>query len=197
MNPLRQRGQVVRYGQEGTPYGGTASTGGMFPGACSTSVVPVIGNAGLPGCGTGSLPGTECHLKVVFRNSGEEGTAAGASQEVEVLAGRGGAFKPRSVYMVGIGVDDPSLNVRFEILNITIMGLPQLINYNGAGVYEERGLTDFFNLQCMPQPVDWQVFGSSQGQGLAVAVRNLEAFAARFYIAIWGDAADCSLVGKA
>lgn len=195
MNPLRRR---THYGQAGTPYGGTSSTGGYGGTACATSMAPVIGNAGVPGCGTGTLPGTECALKVVFRNSGEAGIAGETAAEVEVLAGRGGAFKPRSVYMVGIGAEDPSINVRFEILNVSVLGQPQLINYNGLSTYAERGLTDFFNLQCMPQPVDWQVFGSSVGQGLTVSVFNLEPeLAARFYIAIWGDAADCSLIGNA
>jgi hypothetical protein len=197
MNPLRRgKSSVHHYGQDSTGYGGTQSS---WPGSgCNPSITPsVIGNAGLPGCGTQSLPGTECQLKLVFRNSGSTGIAAGATADVEVLAGRGGAFKPRAVYMVGIGEADSSINVRFEILNVTVMGNPQLISYNGVGTYEERGITDFFNLQCMPQPVDWTVFGSSQGQGLAITVRNLGSVAARFYIAVWGDAADCGLVGRA
>jgi hypothetical protein len=197
MNPIRRRTQT-HFGQAGDPYGSTSSTGGYGGGVCATSVAPVVGNAGVPGCGTGTLPGTECALKIVFRNSGEEGTPGDQNADVEVLAGRGGAFKPRAVYMVGIGAVDPSINVRFEILNVTVMGQPQLINYNGLGAWEERGLTDFFNLQCMPQPVDWQVFGSSIGQGLVISIHNLEPeLAARFYIAVWGDAADCALIGKA
>lgn len=195
MNPLRKR--TPHYGQSNTGYGSTSAGSGWNQAGCSTATpTNVVGNAGTPGCGTSTLPGTECQLKLVFKNSGE--VAAGAESSIEVLAGRAGAFKPRAVYMVGIGSADPSVNVRFQILDVNVMGDPQLVNYQGSSIAIERGLTDFFNMQCMPQGVDWTVFGSSAGQGLQITVRNLEpATAAVFYIAIWGDAASCDLVGRA
>ena len=200
MHPSKAR--RIHFGQSSTPYGTSLAGdpyGTAVPG-CATPCAPsVIGNAGVPGCGTGTLPGSECHLKVVFRRSA---LPVGPQQQdtVEVLAGRGGAFKPRAVYMVGISSADPSINARFEILDVRGMGAPQLINYNGGTSVAERGITDFFNLQCMPQPVDWQMFGASQGQGLQVTVFNPEPAqgeSALFYIAVWGDAATEDLLGKA
>lgn len=180
-----------------TQYGQTSTTNpwGCPPPNCAPACSPtVIGNAGVPGCGTGTLPGAECHLKILFRNSGS--VAAATSAQFEALAGRAGAFKPRAVYMVGIAVSDPAVNVRFTIDNITVMGMPQLVSFDGVTIATNRGLTDFFNLQCMPQPVDWAVFGASAGQGIQFTVTNLDPNdAAVLYICIWGDAADASLIG--
>lgn len=196
-----KQARKTHYGQGSLPYG-TVSVGDPYgtavPG-CATPCAPsVVGNAGVPGCGTGTLPGGECHLKLVFRRS--EDVPPQGIATVEVLAGRGGAFKPRAVYMVGIGSVDPSINARFEILDVRVMGTPQLINYSGATVPAERGITDFFNLQCLPQAVDWQMFGASAGQGLQITILNPEPAGgetARFYIAVWGDAATEDLLGKA
>lgn len=186
------------FGAATDAYGSTQGLNpwGVTPPGCAPACQPtVLGNAGLPGCGTGTLPGSECHLKIVFRNSGS--VAALTSVQFEVLAGRAGAFKPRSVYMVGISADDPATNVRFSIDNITVMGAPQLVSFDGATITTNRGLTDFFNLQCMPQPVDWAVFGSSAGQGLQFSVTNLDPNdAAVLYVSVWGDAADTTLIGQ-
>ncbi len=188
-NPLK-RPQVG-----GGSYGDSTGYNG-YNGVCNQSGIPsVIGNAGSPGCGTSSMPGSECGLRVLFVKSAS--IAASASATVEVLAGRGGAFKPRAVYMVGTSTADPSVNARLEIANITVMGDPQLINFNGATDATQRGITDFYNLQCMPQPVDWAVFGSSAGQGLTFTLVNPDADTAVYlYVAIWGDAATTDMVGQ-
>lgn len=195
MQRLTQR---PRFGAAGDQYGQAYGSSTYSAPDCAPACAPtVLGNAGVPGCGTGTLPGTECKLKVLFRRS-DTSVAAVTNATVEALAGRAGAFKPRSVYMIGIGEADPSVNARFEILNVTVMGNPQLVNFDGVTVAGNRGITDFFNLQCMPQPVDWQVFGASAGQGLQITVRNPDAaLAAFFYLAVWGDAADTSLIGRA
>lgn len=198
MTPMRRtrsrRPQVGAAGQYGQ-----AQTSGFpyFPSTqdCAQACEPtVVGNAGVPGCGTGTIPGTECSLKILFRNSGV--VAAGANVDIEALAGRGGAFKPRAVYMVGTGSDDSAVNVRFEIANVTVLGDPQLINFDGVAQPANRGLSDFFNLQCAPQPVDWATIGSSPGQGLVVTAINTGAVDAILYIAIWGDGASTGLIGK-
>lgn len=184
-------------GATGPTYGATQGFSGYGVGAsdCAPACAPgVIGNAGSPGCGTGRMPGSECGLRVLFRRSAS--IAATATANIEILAGRGGAFKPSAVYMVGTATDDPSVNARLEIANVTVMGDPQLINFNGLTDATQRGITDFYNLQCMPQPVDWSVFGSSAGQGLVIDVVNPDAAQAAFlYIAIWGDAASSDLLG--
>lgn len=193
-NPMKLRRPQVG---ASLSYGGTtAYTGYGVPGAdCAPACQPaVIGNAGAPGCGTGTMPGGECGLRVLFRKS--DVIAASASATLEALAGRGGAFKPRACYMIGVADDDPSVNARLEIANITVMGDPQLINFDGVTNANNRGITDFYNLQCMPQPVDWAVFGSSQGQGLSIQVVNPDAAQDVFlYVAIWGDAASTDLLG--
>jgi len=186
-----QVGAAGQYGQaqtSGFPY---------FPSTadCAQACEPtVVGNAGIPGCGTGTLPGTECSLKILFRNSGT--VAAGAQADLEALAGRGGAFKPRAAAMFGISANDSAVNVRFEILNVTVLGDPQLINFDGATQPANRGLSDFFNFQCAPQPVDWATIGASQGQGLVVTIRNTADIDAILYLALWGDGASTGLIGK-
>lgn len=191
-NPLRRK-QVGAGGQ----YGSTSGYSGYGAGAadCAPACAPgVIGNAGTPGCGTGTLPGSECGLRVLFRRSAP--IAASATANIEILAGRGGAYKPRMIYMVGTAVADPSVNARLEIANVTVMGDPQNINFNGVTDATQRGITDFYNLQYMPMPVDWAVFGSSTGQGLVIDVVNPDADTAVFlYVAIWGDAASSDLLG--
>jgi len=187
----RQVGAMSGYGTADAYDGFGSASAGCAP-ACAPAV---IGNAGLPGCGTGTIPGTECSLKLLFRRS--DAIAAAASADIEALAGRAGAFKPRAVYMVGVGRDDNAINVRFEITNVTVMGQPQLVNFDGATTTANRGITDFFNLQCMPQPVDWMVFGTSAGQGLTVSVINAATVSGILYIAIWGDGATTDLIGKA
>lgn len=185
------------FGADPSPYGGVATSNpwGVTPPGCAPACQPtVIGNAGVPGCGTGTLPGSECGLKILFRNSGSVAAATAAS--FEALAGRGGAFKPRAIYMVGIATADPAVNVRFSIDNITVGGMPQLISFDGVTTAVNRGISDFFNLQCMPQPVDWQVIGSSAGQGIQFTVTNLDPNdAATLYVSLWGDAADTALIG--
>ena len=192
-NALKRR-QVGAAGQ----YGSTVGYTGYGVGAtdCAPGCAPgVIGNAGTPGCGTGTMPGSECGLRVLFRKSALIPVSTAAS--VEILAGRSGAFKPRAVYMVGVATDDPSVNARTEIANVTVMGEPQLINFNGVTDVTQRGISDFYNLQCMPQPVDWAVFGSSAGQGLILDIFNPDAAqTAYLYIAIWGDAATSDLLGQ-
>ena len=191
-NPLRKKSPQVGGGS----YGGSVGYSGFGGTDCSNTGIPsVLGNAGTPGCGTSTSPGQECGLRVLFVKSAS--IAASAAATVEVLAGRGGAYKPRAAYMVGVSTADPSVNARVEITNITVMGDPQLINFNGVTDATQRGVTDFYNLQCMPQPVDWAVFGSSVGQGLTFSLLNPDAAVAAFlYIAIWGDAADVSLIGQ-
>ena len=95
-NPLRKNPQVGG----GSTYGDTQSYNGF--GGCSTGgpSPSVIGNAGLPGCGTATSPGQECGLRVLFVKS--LAIAASTAITVEVLAGRGGAYKPRACYMVGV-----------------------------------------------------------------------------------------------
>jgi hypothetical protein len=191
-NPLRKKSPQVGGGS----YGGSVGYSGFGGTDCSNTGIPsVLGNAGTPGCGTSTSPGQECGLRVLFVKSLAIPAAAAAT--VEVLAGRGGAFKPRAVYMVGVSTADPSVNARLEITNITVMGDPQLINFNGVTDVTQRGVTDFYNLQCMPQPVDWAVFGSSAGQGLTFSLLNPDAAVAAFlYISIWGDAATVDMVGQ-
>jgi hypothetical protein len=194
-NVLKRR----QVGATGGQYGSTVGYTGYGVGAadCAPGCAPsVIGSAGTPGCGTGTMPGSECGLRVLFRRSASIAVGPAGTANIEILAGRGGAFKPRAVYMVGTATDDPSVNARLEIANVTVMGEPQLINYNGLTDVTQRGITDFYNLQCMPQPVDWAVFGSSQGQGLIIDVVNPDtAQTAYLYIALWGDAASSDLIG--
>lgn len=126
-----------------------------------------------------------------FRQSGL--IEPGVTATIEVLAGRSGAMKPTEVQMYGVS-ESGSQNVQFELLDITIMGNPQLINYQGTTVRSDRGLVKFYNT---PRPVDWSVFGSSAGQGLCIVVRNMsKKLRGSVYVNVRGYNTDCDLIGR-
>jgi hypothetical protein len=104
-----------------------------------------------------------------------------------------GAFKPFEVQMYAID-ETGQINNSFEIVNVTIMGLPQLINYAGNYTSTDRGLIKTFENFTS---IDWQVFGSSRGQGLAISVRNMNKNKKGIvYTAVKGVPAECCLIGR-
>lgn len=56
-----------------------------------------------------------------------------------------------------------------EILNVTVMGTPQLINYDGCSVIENRGTSLVFNKL---RSFDIQTFGSTNGLGVQFSISN-------------------------
>ena len=157
------------------------------------------GDAGIPGCGTGTVAGSECGLQILPYRS--ETVAPGNTANLRIGALRAGAFKARAWYMFGIGngAANSATNVRFEVTEVTVQGIPQFIstsaNVPAAGAQGNVCLSDSFLRQDKPMPVSFMVFGTDQGQTLDVTVRNIGNIAADLYVTLWGDAAEVSAVG--
>lgn len=130
--------------------------------------------------------------KTILCNSGA--VEPGSIVDFEISAGRGGAFKPFEIQMHGID-ETGQINHSFEIVNVTIMGMPQLVNYNGSYCEKDRGLIKTFENFTS---VGWQVFGASQGQGLQISIRNMnKSKKGIVYVALKGCVASCDLIGRA
>lgn len=82
------------------------------------------------------------------------------------------SFYPQSLEMI-VKNSKTQENSFVEICNITVMGDPQLINFNGASDITQRGTSLYFKKQ---RDVDFAVFGSSSGQGLGFSLCNPNSF---------------------
>src|SRR5574338_631011 len=102
----------------------------------------------------------------VLRNSGI--IEAGCTFTIDLLAGREGALKPTEIQMYGLN-ESGTQKVPFEIVDILVMGYPQLVSYQGCTIPRERVTTKFFET---PVKIDWAVFGAYSGHGLTITARN-------------------------
>jgi len=158
--------------------------------ACMDELLATSGNAGIPGCG---LTGDVCNyqlLGAVIRD-----VAPDSAYTIEIQALRAVAFKPRFIYVFGIGSTPATsgTNVRFDITNVTIGGNPQLINFTGASPGADYAvLSDSYNRMDHPCAVSWAAFGTTNGNSLTISGRNLGDIEADLYFQIWGDAANCN-----
>ena len=167
----------------------------MNQGCAPNSFYSLPGNAGVPGCGVGTMCGSECHYQILARAS--RAVAAAGPFELEISALRAGAFKPRFVYMFGVSDADTTLNARFEINTVEVQGLPQLIQTGGQSTgMDYVTLIDSFLRPDHPLAVSWMVFGSDSGQTMNISGTNIDAAAATIYVTLWGDAAETSMIGS-
>lgn len=115
--------------------------------------------------------------------------------DIEILAYRAGAFKPRKIQIKVLDSKYEECNSNVEILSVSVFGLSQIINFDARSddKKNQRGLISFFK---EPVDVDWQVFGGSSGQGLQFVLHNLSQTPVKIYITIWGDPADSNFIGK-
>jgi len=79
-----------------------------------------------------------------------------------------------------------------EICNVTVMGDPQLINFNGKTDKRQRGTSLVFK---EAQNVDFAVFGASDGQGLAFNFANPHSFDIEVTIILIGISVETNKVG--
>lgn len=82
------------------------------------------------------------------------------------------SFYPQSLEMI-VKNNKTQENSFVEICNITVMGDPQLINFNGISDITQRGTSLYFKKQ---KEIDFAVFGSSSGQGLGFSLHNPNSF---------------------
>ena len=162
---------------------------------CGPTFYNLPGNAGMPGCGTGTLAGSECGLQILPIRSAV--TQPGADVRLSVSALRAGAYKARKWFVFGIGdgAANSGTNVRFEINSVEVQGIPQFISTNQDAVNGFVALSDSFLKPDEPVPVSFMVFGSDPGQQLVISATNLGNIAARLYVTFWGDAAEVSAIG--
>ncbi len=81
-----------------------------------------------------------------------------------------------------------------EIANITVMGDPQLINFNGATDATQRGTSLLFkNNQDW---IDFAIFGSSPGQGLVFDLVNPNNYSVTISIILGGISGEYEMLGQ-
>lgn len=156
----------------------------------------IIGNAGTPGCGTGTskyeLPLESDFLDKDFRyicKSFILSPNTNASAELIALIK---AIRPCKLT---IRVTDIVQNIETfcEILNVSVMGDPQLSNFNGTTDKSMRGTSIFFENE---QDVsEWSIFGAHFGQGLIIDVYNPHSTEIKVEILLKGWETKSSFVG--
>lgn len=126
---------------------------------------------------------------------------------IEINADKFGACKPitctmyvsdyetpiRNIAIDGIKIQQNRQEKFVEIMNVTVMGCPQLVNFDGVTVAGNRGISKFYTKD---KQVDWQVFGASTGQGLQFSVRNPFNTKLSISIGLQVLPADTSLIGR-
>ena len=107
------------------------------------------------------------------------------------LTSLSGAFFPQSMQMIVKNAKTKE-NSFVEICNITVMGDPQLIGFNGKTDKRQRGTSLTFKEQ---QDVDFAVFGSSDGQGLTFNFANPHSFDVEVTIILVGLSVEVNRIG--
>lgn len=129
-------------------------------------------------------------LKEVFHKS--KIIKAQDTSTVEILSYRCESFKPTDI-KIEVFHEDGNV-IPFELIDVRIMGSPQLVNYSGMTVDSDRGLLSFYK---ETQNIDWQSFGPNAGQGLQITVKNnSQKYDACLYIRVRGYPVSYELLGK-
>lgn len=111
---------------------------------------------------------------------------------IEITSHRCETFKPTDIKIEVYRED--GINVPFELIDVRVMGTPQLVNYSGMNVDSDRGLLSFYK---ETQNIDWMAFGPSAGQGLQISVKNnSNQYDAQLYIRLRGYPTSYELLGK-
>lgn len=125
--------------------------------------------------------------------------------KLNVLAGRGGAFKVRKLRIDVIG--DVALNrfgkiiskstsnnlvkrpVDITLINISVLGTNQFEYHSDSS----KVCTSYFNKY---RDIDLKCFGSQEKQGLVLEFFNPLNYNVRIYVSLLGDAAINDMIGK-
>ncbi len=162
----------------------------------------VIGNAGIPGCGHASKnqefeeklkqlrseSDKSKDYKYIVKNSTISPRAAST---VELLSSNKG-FLAKTLMM--IVVNRATLeNSIVEIANITVMGTPQLVGYNGCTDSSLRGSSLAFKEQ--QNWINFDIFGAYDGQGLTFYLVNPNDYEISVSIILGGLIVSSEMVG--
>ncbi len=109
----------------------------------------------------------------------------------EILSGIFSAFKP---FELQIQVkNSKGITKDVEIYNITVMGAPQLINYDGSTITQNRGSSLVFNSF---QNYQFHTFGCSAGQGVWFGFNNPYNEQLTLLITIVGSESNINNIGR-
>ena len=167
---------------------------------CGTPII--LGNAGIPGCGHASKnqefkeklkqlrldSDKSKDYKYIVKNSTVSPQAAST---VELLSSNKG-FLAKTLMM--IVVNRATLeNSIVEIANVTVMGDPQLVGFNGVTDSSLRGISLVFKEQ--QNWINFNVFGSYEGQGLSFSLVNPNDYEISVSIILGGLIVSSEMVG--
>ena len=114
----------------------------------------------------------------------------GNSDFIELTA-LSGAFHPQFMQMIVKNAKTKEDSF-VEICNVTVMGDPQLIGFNGQTDKSQRGTSLTYKDQ---QVVDFSTFGSSEGQGLSFRFANPNSFDVEVTIILVGIDSSVDTIG--
>lgn len=128
--------------------------------------------------------------------------SANATCNVEICADFFGACKPKKItFQVSEAHQEVksdiamkiSTNEKFvEIFNVTVMGSPQLCNYDAYKNSTGIGISKFYENE---REIDWAIFGASEGQGLQISLKNPFEQDLEVSICIVGESASIDTIG--
>jgi len=109
--------------------------------------------------------------------------------EIELNPERCSALKPESLEIRAF--DEKGNETWVEILNIVVLGDPQLVNFDGETQSLNRGSSWFFKIERL---VNFKTIGSREGQGLYIYLNSDKKVSV--YVKIKGSIASKEEIGK-
>lgn len=116
---------------------------------------------------------------------------AGIPTDIELTPEQSFALKPTELQI--LCHDSNGNETWVEILNMVVLGNPQLLNFEAHHVTEHRGNSWYFRKS---KPVDFNTIGSAAGQGLLISVLKRGEEEANCFIKLKGWVQDSGLIGK-
>jgi hypothetical protein len=113
------------------------------------------------------------------------------SNFIEITA-LSGSFHPQFMQMIVKNAKTKEDSF-VEICNVTVMGDPQLIGFDGQTVKSQRGTSLTYKDQ---QIIDFSVFGSLEGQGLSFSFANPNSFDVEVTIILVGIDSNVDKIGQ-
>lgn len=111
---------------------------------------------------------------------------------IELLAEKSEAFRPTHLQIL---VKEKFTNKTsfVQICNITVIGEPQLVNFDGVTLIRSRGNSLTFKKETL---VNFGVFGASQGQGLTFQLLNPHQKEVEVTVIVRGESSSSDLYGQ-
>lgn len=114
------------------------------------------------------------------------------SDFIEILSEKSPTFKPTHLQIHTNYKENNIYSSYVQLCNITVMGEPQLINFDGIANIRSRGNSLVFDREL---PVNFSVFGSSPGQGLTIQIVNPHDIDVEVNLLLKGESSSEDLLG--